>query len=211
MTIYARTERGQALAFDAKSGLPYKLRVLLKLVDGSTLSNVFEDSLHAFGDVRSVFETLESAGLIKSLPDKAHLPPACFAAPLDEPLPSILEPHNVRQWFETKVGDSEIVQQSTLTMDANMGPETIAVAYGGKSQAAEFENVRLQRLIKLMGEFVRQHLPELAQPLLEKLDDMTSLEMFTVSLKGYEQLIKPFGALAEAHLAQLKSILRDES
>lgn len=210
MTIYVRTEAGHSMAYDAKSGLPYKQRVILKMLDSSTHRTVFEDSLQAFGDVRNLFEALEEAGLIKPLLDKAHRPPTVIAAPRNEPSPSALEPHNIPQWYETNVGISELAPVSTLAMDPHMGPATISVAYAGKNRVSDSENATLQRLTKLMDEFVRQHLPEQAPPLLEKLEDMTSLEMFNVSLKGYEQLIKPFGVLAKSHLSQLKKILHDE-
>lgn len=210
MTIYARTQSGQALAFDANSGLPYKQRVILKMVDGSTRLDVFEDSLRAFGDVPGVFEALVVAGLIKPLPSQALRLSATPAELRPELSTSILEPHNAQQWFETDVGYRESSQPPTLALDSYMGPETVAVPYAGRNNRRDESDRRtLGRLVSLMDGFVRQNMPEQAQPVLEKLEEMASLEMFAVSLKGYEQLIKPFGASAESHMAQLKRILRD--
>lgn len=69
MTVYTRTDEGQVAAYDPQSALPRKLKSLLKLIDGKTSLAILEESLRAFGDVRGLVQSLDSAGLIEPMTD----------------------------------------------------------------------------------------------------------------------------------------------
>ena len=97
MTIYAPTEEGHAKVYSPQSGLPFKLRAILNVVDGRTSRAVFEDSLRAFGDVRGLLESMVIYGLIKPLPEQAHRVRSADDVANTERLEGNLLPNNARQ------------------------------------------------------------------------------------------------------------------
>lgn len=208
MTIYARTEEGHAKAYSPQSGLPFKLRAMLKVVDGRTSLAVFEDSLRAFGDVRGLLESLVISGLIKPLPDEAHRVLAIDEPTHPDQLPSSLRPHNVRQWSATRVGFVESSQQPTLTMHSWMGPATMTMPVLGQQPDLK-EHQTLTQAVDLIATFVREHLPRDAPQILDNLSQMNSLELLAVSLGGYEQMIGHLGPVADQHIEDLRQILCD--
>lgn len=206
MTIYARTEEGHAKAYDAQSGLPFKLRAILKVVDGRTSLAVFEDSLRAFGDVRGLLESLVIAGLIRPLPELAHRVRASDEPANSEQLASSLQPHNARQWSDTRAGFVESSQPPTLTMHSWMGPVTMAMSVNGHS--ADLQEIQaLAQAVQLIEQFVREYLPQDAPQILDNLSQMNSLELLAVSLGGYEQMVSHLGPVADAHVKALRDIL----
>lgn len=208
MTIYARTEEGHAKAYSPQSGLPFKLRAILKVVDGRTSLAVFEDSLRAFGDVRGLLESLVISGLIKPLPDEAHRVRATEEPATTEQLAVNLQPHNARQWSATRVGFAESSQQPTLAMHSWMGPATMAMpAKGHPSDLREVQ--ALAQAVALIETFVREHLPQDAPQILDNLSQMNSLELLAVSLGGYEQMVGHLGPVADQHVEDLRSLLHD--
>lgn len=208
MTIYARTEEGHAKAYNPQSGLPFKLRAMLKVVDGRTSLAVFENSLRAFGDVRGLLESLVISGLIKPLPDEAHRVRAIGEPTHPDQLTSSLQPHNVRQWSATRVGFVESSQQPTLTMHSWMGPATMAMPSLGQQPDVK-ERQALTQAVDLIAKFVREHLPQDAPQILDNLSQMNSLELLAVSLGGYEQMTGHLGPVADQHVEDLRKILHD--
>lgn len=208
MTIYARTEEGHAKAYNPQSGLPFKLRAMLKVVDGRTSLAVFENSLRAFGDVRGLLESLVISGLIKPLPDEAHRVRAIGEPTHPDQLTSSLQPHNVRQWSATRVGFVESSQQPTLTMHSWMGPATMAMPALGQQPDVK-ERQALTQAVDLIAKFVREHLPQDAPQILDNLSQMNSLELLAVSLGGYEQMTGHLGPVADQHVEDLRKILHD--
>lgn len=209
MTIYARTEEGHAKAYSPQSGLPFKLRAILKVVDGRTSLAVFEDSLRAFGDVRGLLESLVISGLIKPLPDEAHRVRASEDLASTDQLAGDLLPHNARQWSATRVGFVESSQQPTLTMHSWMGPATIAMPMPAKGHPSDLREVQaLAQAVQLIEKFVREHLPQDAPQILDNLSQMNSLELLAVSLGGYEQMVSHLGPVADQHVDALRDILQ---
>ena len=208
MTIYARTEEGHAKAYSPESGLPFKLRAILKVVDGRTSLAVFEDSLRAFGDVRGLLESLVISGLIKPLPELAHRVRTTVDPTNIDQMTASLQPHNARQWSPTRVGFAESSQQPTLTMHSWMGPATMAAPVKGHpSELRELQALVLA--VQLIEKFVREHLPHDAPQILENLAQMNSLELLAVSLGGYEQMVGHLGTVADQHVKALQEVLRD--
>lgn len=206
MTIYARTEEGHAKAYNPQSGLPFKLRAMLKVVDGRTSLAVFEDSLRAFGDVRGLLESLVISGLIKPLPELPHRAQATEDPTSTDQLASSLKPHQAPQWSSTRVGFAESSQQPTLTMHSWMGPATMAMPAKGHS-SDRLELQALAQAVELIEEFVREYLPHDAPQILDNLSQMNSLELLAVSLGGYEQMVGHLGPVADAHVEQIRKIL----
>jgi hypothetical protein len=208
MTIYARTEEGQAKAYSPDSGLPFKLRAILKVVDGRTSLAMFEDSLRAFGDVRGLLESLVIAGLIKPLPELARrvqVPQELAKPGPAEDLASSLQPHNARPWSATRVGFSETTQQPTLTMHSLMGPATMAMPGSHSTDLKELQ--ALASAVRLIEKFVREHLPQDAPQILGNLEQMNSLELLAVSLRGYESMVGHLGPPADQHIEDLRKIV----
>ena len=208
MTIYARTEEGHAKAYSPQSGLPFKLRAILKVVDGRTSLAVFEDSLRAFGDVRSLLESLVISGLIAPLPEQALRVSSVDEVADTQPLAGNLQPNHERQWSATRVDFAESSQQPTLTMHSWMGPATMAMpAKGHPPDLKELQ--ALAEAVQLIEKFVREHLSQDAPQILDNLSQMNSLELLAVSLGGYEQMVGHLGPVADQHVNDLRRILHD--
>lgn len=56
---------------------------------------------------------------------------------------------------------------------------------------------------------MREHLPHDAPQILYNLLQINSLELLAVSLGGYEQMVGHLGPVADAHVENLRSLLRD--
>lgn len=206
MTIYVRTEEGDSKAYSAQSGLPFKQRAILKVVDGRTSVAVFEDSLRAFGDVRGLLESLVTSGLIKPLREPVHRAKAVEGPVSTGRLDSVLKPHNERQWSATDIEFVESSQLATLTMHSWMGPATIAMPAMG--QAPNLGEVRALALaVNMIEKFVREHMAKDAPQILGNLSQMNSLELLAVSLGGYERTINHLGPVADRHVHALRVIL----
>lgn len=206
MTIYVRTEEGDAKAYSAQSGLPFKQRAILKVVDGRTSVAVFEESLRAFGDVRALLESLLASGLIKLLPQPQRHAKASEGPVTNGQLESVLKPHNERQWSATNVEFVESSQLATLTMHSWMGPATIAMPAMG--QAPNLGEARALALaVNMIEKFVCEHMSNDAPQILGNLSQMNSLELLAVSLGGYERTISHLGRVAERHVRALRDVL----
>ena len=196
MTIYARTEEGHAKAYSPHSGLPFKLRAILKVVDGRTSRAVFEDSLRAFGDVRGLLESLVIFG------------PSAEKVASTERSAGKLQPHNARQWSATCVSFAESSLPPTLAMHSWVGPATVAVPARGHLSGIR-ERQALALAVQMIEKFVLEHLPQDAPQILDNLSRMNSLELLAVSLGGYEQLVGHLGLVADQHVNEIQKILRD--
>ena len=208
MPIYARTDEGHAKAYSPQSGLPFKLRAILKVVDGRTSAAVFEDSLRAFGDVRALLESLVTSGLIRPLPEPEHRVPATDEPITTDQLASVLKPHHARGWSATRVGFAESSQQPTLTMHSWMGPATMAMPAVGQPPDLK-ERQTLAQAVQLIAKFVRERMPQDAPQILDNLSQMNSLELLAVSLGGYAQMVGHLGPAADQHVEELRNLLYD--
>ncbi len=185
MTLYARTPEGQVAAYSTDSALPRKLKSLLKLVDGKTDLEVLVQNLQAFGDVRGVLQSLYAAGLLRIT--------TADAKP-DAPLPRLTD--------------------SFLGRDAASGPDTMMMSrHSTMMVAPNAENPMrkqaLTRAVDLMATFVLTHIPVDSFSILKELESLESLEQLGATLGGYEQVIAHVGPSKEAHLHQVRQILRE--
>jgi hypothetical protein len=190
MTVYTRTDEGQVAAYDPQSALPRKLKSLLKLIDGKTSLAVLEESLRAFGDVRGLVQSLDSAGLIQPMTDaiKAERSRGDNGGHSRMPSrPSETWPGS-RSTFEPS-------QMSTRFLSS-------AVSDVKRSQA-------LRQAENMMANFVLTHLPEQSFALLKELEALTSLEQLAATLGGYEQVVSQVGPASQDHVKQIKQILRE--
>ncbi len=190
MPVYIRTDEGQTAAYDAQSALPRKLKSLLKLIDGKTSLAILEENLRAFGDVRGLVESLRTAGLIEPSTEatKAERASADSAG-------------NSRMSYrpsETSAGARSAFGHSQLSTRMPPSAESGARRIQALRQAED-----------LMAHFVLTHLPEQSFALLKELEALTSLEQLAATLGGYEQVVSQVGAQSQAHLSQIKQILRD--
>jgi hypothetical protein len=205
-TIYARTERGQQIAYDPQSDIPRKLRSILKVVDGKTAVSVYERNLGAFGDVRGMLHSLSMAGLIMAIPEGSKR--VRVNADMSEgERSSLMHPQAADEWAPTRSGLSMNSRQFRPTQSTD-GP-TIAMPHAAEMHA-QLKQVRaLKSATDLMANFVLTHMPAQSFQILKELEDLASLEMLAVMLSGYELMISGVGAASVEHVRAVKLILRE--
>ncbi len=207
MTVYIRTERGQQAAYDSQSEMPRKLKSLLKVIDGKTSNEIFEQKLRAFGDVRSMLHSLNSAGLITPVMEGIHRVRENSGLSEAE-REHLMQPRNSDEWSQTRSASTQSFMRST---HANSRLESDTVALPGSSNLqSELKSARaLQSATSLMGSFILTHMPEQSFQILKELEELSALEMLAVMLSGYEQMIAHVGEPSVHHLRHIKQILRE--
>jgi hypothetical protein len=204
MKIYVRTEEGQEAAYSPQSALPRKLKSILKVVDGKTRTQVFKQNLHSFGDVEGLLQSLEMAGLLKTVPDGSQN--IRFNLDMTEADRAVLtKPNHADEWFATR---------NPLELPSQFAPR----AADGYSQfpssmtspvVDQQKSAALASTLDLMANFVLIHLPDQSFQVLKEIEEITSLEVLAATLGGYEQMVSHLGAAGADHLRQVKSVLRD--
>lgn len=208
MTIFARTNQGQEAAYKTESVLPRKLRSILKLIDGKTTLLMFEQNLRSFGDVRSIFYSLAEAGLIRVLPDSAqHVGSNLRLGEADrQPLMGL---RDTGDWMLRRNAYAEHFQSgyaATSDMPAEQNfPLSDAQAFTVNRNKAN----ALKAVVGDMADFVLTHMPDQSFGLLKEIEQITSIELLGVTLGGYEQLVSHFGPASEAHLKNVRQVVRE--
>lgn len=204
MTVFSRTAQGQLAAYDTNADLTHKMRVLLKVVDGQTSIETYEQKLSAFGDVRGMLDSLQMAGFVRPVADPAS---SVASAPSSR---SALNPVVVAKatddWAETCDGYAQTVRQPASSNQRD-DPETIALPQSADMRHKLRSQNALQAAKQLMARFTQAHLPDQASEILEQLNQINDLEMLAVMLSGYENIVSPTGAFATEHLFDIKRIL----
>ena len=204
MTFFSRTAQGQLAAYDADVDLTHKMRALLKVVDGQTSIETYEQKLSAFGDVRGMLDSLQMAGFVQpvavpassvaSVPSsRSALNPVVAAKATDE-------------WAETCDGYAQTMRQPSPSNQRD-DPETIALTQSADMRHKLRSQNALQAAKQLMARFTQAHLPDQSSEILEQLNQINDLEMLAVMLSGYESIVSPIGAFATEHLFDIKRIL----
>lgn len=209
MTVYVRTEVGQQAAYSAESALPRKLKSILKVIDGKTSLDVFQQSLQSFGDVRAIFHSLDMAGLI-TVQGFAPQPITGGAEIMKSESGRFARPNPLSEWQK---GSGQYIQ-SVLPSAPPLGLRaedglTNSFARGASGSSAQKKAEALKAALDDMGHFILTHLPDQSFGILKELDDINSLELLGVTLGGYEQMVSQLGTVATDHLHRLKQILRD--
>jgi hypothetical protein len=190
MTVYTRTDEGQAAAYDPQSALPRKLKSLLKLIDGKTSLAVLEEGLRAFGDVRGLVQSLNSAGLI-------------------EPMTDAIKAERSRP---DQVGNTRMNSRATETSPGSrstFAPSQMSTRFASNAVSEVKRSQALRQAEDSMANFVLTHLPEQSFAILQELEALTSLEQLAATLGGYEQVVSQVGPASQDHLTQIKQILRE--
>jgi hypothetical protein len=204
MSVFCRTERGQVAAYAAQSELPHKLRAMLKVIDGQTSVEIYEQKLSAFGDVRGILKALETAGLITPVIETA---PLASAQPSGQPDPYQVVAVTVNdEWAETCDGYAQTVQQPTPAR-RRAEPETIALPRSTDLRRKLQSETALDTAKRLMAQFSLSHLPAQAADISEQLHQINDLEMLAVMLGGYEGMVSHLGQAATEHLVDIKRIV----
>jgi len=207
MTVYKRTARGQQLAFDPQSKLPRKLKSILKLIDGKTIDDVYSEKLNAFGDVRSMLDSLNSAGLIQPVTSSARQVRTSIGISEVE-RDVLMRPRRTDEWLATRSANVS-VDFMTTPVGSGMGPDTVKLPQSASLQSELASARALASATDLMSSFILKHLPEKSFHVLKQLDEVTSLDMLAVLMGGYEQIVSHLGEPGVHHLLQIKNILRE--
>ena len=216
MTIYIRTDEGQQAAYSPESAMPRKLRSLLKVIDGKTSTEVYVRSLHAFGNVIGVLESLEMAGLITPVAGTsadASAKPSADTGPAEgaPPRPAVAP----SQWSQTvshpSMAPAEPASQSWIARALGQAesPSAMSTMMVNTMVSAEKRAQALMQAKESMASFVLAHSPENAFSVLSEVDDINSLEQLAATLGGYAQLISNAGPASQSHIQFLKQILQE--
>lgn len=205
-TIYARTERGQQIAYDPQSDIPRKLRSILKVIDGKTPVSVYEGSLAAFGDVGGMLRSLSMAGLIMAIPEGSKRV-RVNAELSDAERNALMQPNEADEWLATRAGLSMNSRQFSQTQSLDV--PTIAMPHALDMHAELKQAKALQSATDLMANFVLTHMPGQSFQILKELEGLTSLETLAVMLSGYELMISRVGEASTEHVRAIKQILRE--
>jgi hypothetical protein len=213
MTIYTRTEEGQLAAYSPGSVLPRKLRSLLKVIDGKTPVDVYNNSLKAFGDVEGVLTSLEMAGLIRSVAGMS--PPVANVVSFDTApaMPTMVWGETAQpqqQWAPASEAFAPVSQSFSHSVPRegrlqSTFPPGNMMEFAGQTARPE----ALGRAVDMMSNFVLTYAPEHSFMVLKELEDLTNLEQLAVTLGGYEMIVSHLGPIAREHLLLVKQILRD--
>lgn len=204
MTVFSRTAQGQLAAYDANADLTHKMRALLKVVDGQTPIETYEQKLSAFGDVRGMLNTLQLAGFVQPVAD-LPLPVATAPAGRSTPGPAVVA-KTTDDWAETCDGYAPTIRQPAPA-NQREDPETIALPQSADMRHRLRSQNALQAAKQLMARFTQAHLPDQSNEILEQLNQINDLEMLAVMLSGYENIVSPIGTFATEHLFDIKRIL----
>jgi DNA-binding MarR family transcriptional regulator len=206
--VYARTQEGQEAAYSAQSALPRKLKSILKVIDGKTRTQVFEQNLSSFGDVQAILRSLEMAGLIQSVSNDAKQ--IRFNLELDEAERSKLKmASNNTDWAATRNPLDRASYQPDFSIDnhsqtfASKMPDSLTLA------AEQKKTEVLAGILDAMSHFVLTHAPEQSFQILKEIEEISSLEILAATLGGYEQMISHLGENSTQHMRHIKSTLRD--
>lgn len=208
-TIYARTERGQQIAFDPQSDIPRKLRSILKVIDGKTALAVYEAKLNAFGDVRGMLRSLHLAGMITVVTQPgARVRTHQHLSEVERN--ALMQPQADDGWSATRTGASSTAFNSrqfraTQALDG----QTITMQHAPDMQVQLRQTRALQSATDLMANFVLTHMPGQSFQILKELEELPSLEMLAVMISGYELMVAGAGEAATEHVRAVKQILRE--
>ena len=206
MSIYARTGEGQLAAYSTQSALPRKLKSILKVVDGKTCTEMFEQNLRSFGDVKAILRSLEIAGLLHAATEDAQR------------VRFNLELNDAEHQKLMQVGEGSDLAATSHSLDKPSLMEHVAAEHysqpyfglSGRPQAEEQERGEaLAAIVNDMSNFVLTYVPEHSFQMLKEIEDISSLEIFAATLGGYEQMVAHLGEKSTEHLRNIKSILRD--
>lgn len=208
MTVYVRTSEGQDAAYNPASALPRKLRSILKLVDGKTTHRMFEQNLQSFGDVRSILHALAESGLIRALPEGAqHVRVNMNVS--DAERQKLMEPRDAGDWMPTRSPYAEHSQPGHGAVNGWSTPQNTAPSNAHITATDEKRAGALKAVVDDMAGFVLTHMPDQSFSLLKEIEEITSIELLAVTLGGYEQMVSHLGQAGDAHLKQIKQVLRE--
>lgn len=225
MNLYKRTQSGNAAALDPKSPLPRKLRTLLISVDGRTRENIYVSTLSSFGDVSALLDSLLQQGLIELVrqdddPNStrpSRLEWQATDVSVTERLNSATQPASQLESAFQLAGlrNSNVPSDDVSSWDRfqpdprfNSAVSTASAApvirAGAPPSSAQYQ---LRNAVSLMSDFVTTHLPNESLEIVLTLESLTSVEQVIASLKGYQAMIAPTGAMAHRHLEELRDLL----
>lgn len=208
MTVFVRTSAGQEAAYSSSDALPRKVRSILKLIDGKTTLRMFEQNLHSFGDVRSIFKFLDQAGLVRALPEGAqHVRVNVHVS--DAERQRLMEPSSGTDWLPTRSPYAEHSQPANSALKEFSGSRSMPMSDVQFAIADEQKTKALISVVDEMANFVLTYMPDQSFSLLKDIEEITSMELLAVTLGGYEQMVSHVGQPSDTHLRSIKKVIRE--
>lgn len=181
-SLYVRTIAGRVAAFNPGAQLPKALKSLLQAIDGRTQSHSVALQFADLGDVDSLLDQLESAGLIA--PKSA----APSAKPVEKAMDDLLASPARREDALEASSDSSLDDIPSRSLEESMLELT-------------------QQVADIMATFVLTYLPSQAYGMLKELEGLRSPAQLKATLPSYEALANTAGQAGSEHMADLKQLI----
>jgi hypothetical protein len=213
-SIYIRTLRGRATAFNTNSKLPLHLKKLLQSVDGKTASTFLTQQGSGQGDIATWLGQLETSGLIE---DKQALDRASHHVQNSDQIwgatrsPEFL--NNVH-FLKPEQTDHRPASDFAFAPQQNSSWQiTTAGGLGDDAPTQSLESIMAdmtQQVVDVMATFVLTYLPEKAFEVLKDLESLRSLGQLKATLPSYEMLVNCAGVAGRQHMNDLKMLISQQ-
>lgn len=201
--LYIRTPQGRATAFNPLAVLPAPLKLLLKAVDGKTVTSDLVSAQATLGDVAKLLAVLQSNGLIADKNAAFARVSALSAAgtfwidsqnPLVESSQSGFDPNAQSQFLESEVESEEWNNTSPAGLEAQ------------PAQPDGLLDRMAQQVADSMATFVLTHMPHRAFAELQTIEKILTPDQLKAQLPKYEILVQSLGALGEQHFFDINKL-----
>ena len=211
MPVYIRTAAGNEAALNPQSALPRKLRSLLISINGRSRLSTYVNNLSSFGDVEGLIQSLLQAGLIRVSEPQIGAD-SVSTDTFDNATHSSWRTTDAGNtpWQGTQGGGTQAPVDDLLSWSKfQQQPTAAAPTYRPPAPrpSATTADYQLRNAIRLMSDFVSQHMPLESIELVLTLEGLRSVEQVLTSLKGYEAMIAHLGEPARKHTAELRRML----
>jgi hypothetical protein len=213
-SLYMRTTKGRVLAFGPTGKLPEKLKILLQAIDGRTESRIISKQFFSYGNVASMLDELETAGLIEAKDSSPRA--ASYGQDTEEiwGLPKRTQAHSglhIVQGANTNtVNMQSLLSQPTRRQDAWQATAASGLEDSPGSSLEHYMQELTQQIADIMATFVLTYLPNSAYVLLRELEDLRSPGQLQATLPGYEALVATTGLPGHQHIAELRQLIAQQ-
>lgn len=199
--LYIRTPQGRATAFNPLAVLPAPLKLLLKAVDGKTVTSDLVSAQAKLGDVAKLLVLLQSNGLIA---DKN----AAFARV------STLSVDGA-SWIDSQ---NPLVESSQSSFDPNAQSQFLdsesekwnhTSPSGLEAQPPKPDGLldrMAQQVADSMATFVLTHMPHRAFAELQTIEKIFTPDQLKAELPKYEILVQTLGSVGEQHFFEINKL-----
>jgi hypothetical protein len=223
MLVPVRTVAGDKALKDSEANMPRKLRALLSAIDNRAKTNIYCETLTAFGDVSAMFDSLEEIGMIRFVGQRLTVQ-ASPQETVNSQEPSRVQPHPVpdNSLEDLLRQDQHVARvtqpQFTPQLTPQFKPQSQQSSRSAANVFKRFNNqsanpthagaaAKVEKVKALMTDFVLTHFPVDAMELTLAIDQIRTLDDLKESLSDYEKIAVKAPKAAPTHLTAIQSLL----